>query len=920
MSWSIVKSRGIGKVKYALVIEGWPYIYVTDPLLLLSTDKGDRTVLEGMLYEGLKISERAYPGEGRLESQGITFKFRPTHGRKTTSGTTDPISTSFAKRGTAVGSLGASLSDTALTISMVGASTLSNNTYYYVGTETIKTATFPTISRGNFNSYPQRHGIVTVDSPIEVRVYDYPTTVNGRRVWLYAYGEGDSVLTLPSANIIWRGHVVMPPRLDRDGVTWSLACEHVIGTWKQPVVGTEVKIRPVGIYHHALNPFVIALASGSTVHTPIFIGGFHASPDDLVEAVNVQLLAALSAASISTNQIAYMRVQFNQNTQGYELVVRTGSSPPASFTATAGSLLVGLARFGEFLPFGGFISADFSANTTYTVPFMADPGFLPAGTPMLGNGAVPQTGLGGPSLISVLGEKFTPSSTDAIHDYSPWRLYVDKSWTTVTGSGNESLFQLYIDPSTVVIEREAWGTMTNGGGAFTVESGQDGTAYYLDLTPVGGVAGISTTRPQAPFRGFITGETVMRPLFRYANTSAATNVLDFIEKLIDRKVDANDGVTPLLTGDDFDTSATFETEQPEWVRDRLFAFLTPVSIEEVVAPELLLAGHMLYTTETGKISVRRMPVFTDATSTSKTVTNTHIVTPADGWGAWPGYELQPQGDLSSVVIKQGYDPAADDWTGTKYEFRDADLIARNKKRSVREISPRSVPASGETLDLEDLVPVATRLMALMGREYAAVRVQVPYTCFNYLLGEIVKLTSPHVPNASDGSRGVTAKRAVVMGRNWNLDPAKEEWGELELWILLDAGVAGYAPSAYITAQTNTSGNTWNLTCSVSNGYNLAFSTNNDGQCLEHFADGDYIKICRLDGTTEVTGRISGTPNAAAGTCTVNLDSTWTPSTFTWSLEYRSDNGSTAQAGQRAFVYIADNDKKLANGNSARSFS
>ena len=98
------------------------------------------------------------------------------------------------------------------------------------------------------------------------------------------------------------------------------------------------------------------------------------------------------------------------------------------------------------------------------------------------------------------------------------------------------------------------------------------------------------------------------------------------------------------------------------------------------------------------------------------------------------------------------------------------------------------------------------------------------------------------------------------------------------------------------------------------------STNNDGMCLEHFTDGDYIRVVRADdqASTEVTGIVVGTPDAAAGTAVIALDATWTPGSDVWVLEFQKDTtGSLASAAQRQFAYVADENLKLADDSFAR---
>lgn len=930
MSIASLKAHGSGALRYALVIEGWPHIFVTDPALTLSSSKGDRTVIAGLLYEGLRFSERAIPRDGKYEGSAITFKFRPLSTKPTSSGRTDPISASFSRRGTPVAAIdtGATLSESATTIVLQGSSTLSNSTYYYIGTETIKTATFPTIARAQFGSFAQIHTTTYIDSSRDVAVYDYPTTMDGRRVTLYLFEKGDSVNSLASGNVIWRGIVAMPPKRDSDGGTWSLYCNHISHAWRQSLVAQEVDVRIVGLYHHELAPVRVAIAYGSD-RVASYVGGFHRSPAELCTAVNEKLLDALSDLSIATSVIEWMQLQYNGDVGQYSLVFATGASPPSTLFPIVGSVLIGAnERPATYLASTGdpVLYTELAANKVYVSPLG-----LPVGAdainggsntvllPSLESALAPASGLLGPNSLAYIPDSEQPADDDAIHGFPANRIYIDHDLSAISASNYIS-----ISADEVVFPADASRSrMARRGGVFrvdTTDEDADGNKY-IEVTALQQNAGVGLSIGQ--FRGFLTGDTEIRILVDYSSTASFTyTVVDFLDAVTDKRIYSNDGITPFLTPDDFDTSQLSGNFPYEAIH-RTFQFVEPVTIEDVVAHELLLTGHMLYTTTAGKLGVRPIPVFTDVHVTTKTVTGTKIITPADGYGSWPGYQLHPQGIVSTVHIKTGYEPSEDEWNGRSFEVRDPDLIARHKKRGVGnvEVAPRSNPSLGTDMEIQTAQQVAGVLLGFMGREYAAVTVEVPFTAFDYLLGDIVTLTSPHVPNAADGTVGLTGKRAVVMKREWNLDPKVEEWGTLEFWILLDAPV-GYAPNAVITAQTNTSGNTWAITCSVANDINVRLSTAGDGLCLQHFADGDYVRVIERnqDPINQVQGRISGTPNASAGTCTVVFDATWTPGAGTWVLGFRVDNGSTAQTGQRSYCYIGDNNKQLANSVHARSFA
>ncbi len=930
MSWATIKSSGSGAVRFALVIEGHPYIFVTDPALTIATDKGDRTVVSGLMYEGLGFSERALPGEGKIEARGMTFKFRSACGQRTATGTTDIMSSIFARRGARVGSLGGNLDNVATTIALVGSSTLENNTHYYIGTETIKTATSPTIARAVFDSTAQQHNITYVNGQQDVSLYDYPSTIFGRRVVLYAFGGGDAVTTL--SNAIWRGIIAQPPRLDSDGMTWSLQCHHVSHALKQSLVGEEVTIKIVGYYHHYAAPIYFQVLLGSTGSSEDhWIGGFHANERALVEEVNDEFATALTEAGATSTEIKALKLELRDGR--WQIICKTGSAAPNQLYVYFYSPLIGGSNSNWRDTTGAstltMISDAPDNNTTYIL-YLGTDEWTTDDTPTI-SAYPPVNGLGGPTYNFLADNDRAPPDGHAVRDYSPYRIYIDHDWDTVVGTN--SGFDIYIDPDTVLVD-DAWeGTVNatgNIGGRFRVtSSGTASGASYIEVQALDGLGAGDTNqggivRIAPTFRGFLTGATTIRPVIDLGEESTSTDLTDFIENLVDRNIYANDGITPFLTDDDIDTTAELEGNPPDWIRNRTYAFQSPVTIEEVLSQELLLANHMLYTTEEGKLSFREIPLVTQVHPTENTVTGSKIITPAGSYGSWPGYQMQPQGLVAVVKIKVGYDPASDEWVGNVYEFRNQDLIARTKMRGVGtlEIAPRSQAAGGDPIDPEAYRAAAERLLKLMGREYASVRVEVPFTALDYLLGDVVSLTSPHVPDSSDGSRGITGVKAVVMGREWALNPARQAWGTLDLWILLDRDIAGYAPSAAITAQTDNTGNNWSLTCDPANATNILLSSSNDGECLEHFQDGDYIILSEFNSTggSDVTGRIDGTPDAAAGTCDVQLDGVWVPGSSAWSIEYQNDNGSTAQTGQRAFAYVADNNKKLASDEQARGFT
>jgi hypothetical protein len=508
-------------------------------------------------------------------------------------------------------------------------------------------------------------------------------------------------------------------------------------------------------------------------------------------------------------------------------------------------------------------------------------------------------------------DPFDTSQLTVDVDYTPPnRLYIDKDWSlygvdainvdkSTTVPINDAAFD--IDGSTTIAVTGS-GTLDTGATSF----------YYITLDP---------HSVQGPI-GMFTDRTAIRTL--YAG-SIGIDVMGFLSELITRgPTYANDGSHPFLRDTDIDTTYGIDGNVPDQAVRRNFQLVKSVSVEDVVAEELKLTAHMWFTTEIGKLGFRPIPLFTGTTSTTKTITTADILTPEGGQGEWPGYEIQSQGIVGVVNIKSGYDPAEDTHKGQEYQIVDRSIIGTHKKRGMSEITiaPKSnattPPSPDISLDLATAQSLAARMMSVFGREYATVRVKVPFTKFSYLISDIVSLTCPQVPNTS-GTRGVTNKRACVIGRKWSLDPKTPDMGELDLLILL-AEPSGYAPCGLVTGQTNTTGTTWTVTLSSANAVNVLLSPSGSGKVCDTFAAGDYVRVVQRNASspTIVTGLVSSV-TSGSDIVTVVLDGAWTPGASSWVLEYQNDSGSTATATQRAYAYLGDATQMLASSSPARRF-
>lgn len=922
MTWSDVIATGRGKLRFAVVFEGWPEIWVTDPSITLTNSTygaRGRAVRVGLLSEGLRFSEQARMREGRYEASPMTFKFRSTT-------THDYATLSFARVGQAVDRFAAALTSAATSISIDG--TLSDG-YYHAGTEAFYYRSGGASSRGQWDSQDQGFQVLTGDGrELPHRVYNNPNTLDGRRATLYVWGVGDDVTKYDPEGAesgagvpIWRGVVNRPPRLDRDGVTWTVTADHIYNLFKQTIGSNDGELKAAGIYHNDAAPLVVIVGitknGGSDQRSSQYVVSGPALDETGIETqINTMLADAL--AEITSSGVDSLRIEYTGTT--WRLVMLTGASPPRFVAVNLYSPYVGLLCHvtSDFLwstsdgtkignnPFADAMPA--STELRLEIPRDAPHGLSMETTPQVGSGIFGPYPHGYP-----VDWRFEPFGSYLTGDNPVNRLYINRPWSDFIG-----VDAIAIDPAEVEYPSDYAGANRASqsvlGQTIVLLVTGSGTTLsalnYVDVEPLNG---------DDSFRGWITGNTNLRPVY---SGGVAVEAMGFIETMIDdSKEYGNDGTRPFIRDVDVDTTQGLSGQLPSELTQRAFVFVKSVRLDDVIAEELKLTAHMWCTTSIGKLAFRPIPLTAETALTSKTIGASDILTPEGGNGAWPTYDIQSQGLCAVVTVKQGYDAYTDEFRGAEFVINNSDLLATHKKRGVSEITiaPKSNPLNSSPVEGDGGISVsvarqvATNMFSVFGREYATVRVRVPFSKFGYLLGDVVALTSPHVPN-TDGTRGVTDKRCVVIGREWTLS-GPNAGGEIELMLLLNPP-KGYAPSGVITGQTNTTGNTWELTLSAANAINVLISPLGDGDVAGTFAAGDYIVVVNRTPGTNYTGTVQ---SVAGAVVTVDLDSSWTPGSSSWALEYQADSGSTATDGQREYVYVADSTARKADDSFASVF-
>lgn len=903
MTWSNLLANGVGSVRFAIVIEGWPDIWVTDASLTLASWSSlqSRNVRVGLLRDGLEFRERLIPQDAIPEVDGMTFRIR-------SSNDADEAMVSFTTAANHLTGLSADITNTATSMSVHASTVLSTSGYYHIGTEVIQagpSAVGTDIVRGRWNTTGQAHKINYFDGQQSALFYDRPPTMDGRRVTLYGFGTGDDGADLDNGTVIYRGTVAVPPRLDTgDNITWSIQTDSIVGLLKQDVVGHEVEARLTGLYHHRGAPFVVRVIHNGS-HDVSYHEGLDKTLEDFFTAINTLLDAANTAVSAPSGLLT--RISMTTTGVIRVTVYTAGTAPTNFYQVFVGSPLMGWNDSEHWIDDSGqsVWANTLSTNTSYTSDLSAatPPGM--SNLPVFDDGPTsPSSALGYTNMFEALNEfPGFQSVSDADLSLPENRIYVDRDMSTIASTG-----AVYIDG---IDYQEP--ILVSG-------SGQEGNVWYLEVV----LPRQHNGRNIDLFFGFLSDETVVRPVFNYGDDDSLENFVSNVVSVAEDE--GNDGIAPFITYEDFPESGgevdwTVEGTHNEKVRVRRFSFYEATPLYDVIQAELQLLGHIMYLGSDAKMHIRQLPLFSATSTTDKTIDTGDIITPADDYGSWPGWTLQEAGLVNSMTLFDGYQVREDEWD-VEMVFRQHDSVShhKNRGRGGMEIAPRSRSTVGN-LDAEEGSEIVGRYFSFLARDYALITVEVPYTKLSYLCGDIVKLTCPHVP-AGDGTRGVTNLRAAVIDRRWNFDPARREMGQFKLLVFVTPP-SGYTPSAAVDDETDNGSDNWTLSCLSTNNLNIAMSTAGDGKVLQNFTAGDKVRIIQRDTTTSATDTLGtvASVDTANDTITIDFDSTYTPGTNPGDdvLIFQQDVGSH-QAAQLEYAFVSGTDTLNQAGAAGELFS
>ncbi|UJR81495.1 hypothetical protein [Sandaracinus amylolyticus] len=873
MSLDRIIATGRGKLNARIEIEGFGYQPVTRGAMVQTLADG-RERVNGLKLEGMKLAARLNLPTGSMEAQGFTVLcVDPTPARK--------IIEAFRKRPTHRTWLFGYISKSATTVPVFSTDGWPSEGVLHIGTEAIRytgktSTTFTGCTRGYWNSEPQAHFAADASSIAAAfeadnaamafpEVTDRPTTIEGRRLFLHLYGEGDAPLGEGTQR--WQGVCRTSPKFEGLKVTFNV--DPPTSILEQQIggdVASPVGIR--GIYYPWSAPFVLSLSRGGTAaNAPggtlvtVRVVGFFADQATFCAA----LTSAIATATAGWTGTIVAR----PTSIGFDLVYTTPSASQRWVAVNEGR--------------AGWLAID---ERTFDKPT---------------NGAWFNEGTGATETVSVA------ASTAYVYSFaSPVpRAYFGARTPFTDADPRGGTFTEPTQAATWPAGRIYLGGLVALSADMVMAEEGDPPVF----SRVGAV--------DAANRWVSMGELAQfRPLgpetrFRLGRVFARGTVADLVDALLATSADiANAGAAPLLRESDIDAVA-FRAAVAEGIdtpasNDRAFiAFGQDCTLGELLGPELVARGLHWTLSSTGQLGARaaRLAAQTEA------ATLRIRVDPTRDEGAKPvgGMPTLEEGALwgfvSDLVYLTGYDPLEDEHTGPEVRFINVQARSPTRVAKKLELAQKSIPGARLTTSgprggtageptQEQVGQIGRFWLGLLGGTYDILTSQVGAAAFNAQLGDAIATSSRYVPD-EDGTLGVDDLLGVLIGFAWDLDAMR---GTLEQ-LTHSRPLVGYSPEFRIDSHVGAS-DVWELGCNVAEESDQPIGT--------WFQVGDRVRAVEWNTLTpsEAAGTISSVVDEQ--TIEVTFDAPWDPfggSTGLWTVrplisdeQNRADN-----LGRFAFV-------------------
>jgi hypothetical protein len=867
-------------------------------------ESDDRVARAELSYGGIKAIERCDIKNGKLEGESITLQIAATTASNSEFGRAPRLLTFLSDSLVTTGGT---------TLNVRSNSLLVDDDYVHIGTECLQivdaSTLAVTVARAQRGTQAQIHLRTDGADAAEIPVWSRVQAWEGRRVTLTAYEFG-------SSTVIMRGMISQPPYLNADGTAWLVGVDHIVKVLDQDVgVPSSLSAGIRGVKFGRSSAFGLRTDSGALVS----LVGFYETEQEMMTAIG----AEIDAASLSGVSDIWFTSQPSMT-----MFVSVGGANINQPDVTIGSNATGITTATDAVVSGKIRLSRWRLSTSGRPSTDA----LTSFDPMLANRTY--------SLALPIDVAFPTSLIYVV----PGTKQTDYPWANPDGDAADET-----KDASIALDRDIGISVDD----ILILSG-DSLPEDLRLTVTEVFAGLDLTygfdADADDLLDYCTRNGISSIVLdgsitvRTQKSLGAGNLGDFLTAVVAAAPYANDGSVPYVTASDLDASTSAITARLAGftgaILERDYNITEPASVVDVLAPELQLVGMMLVTDTSGRLAVTPYDVLSRTSSYDITIDDDEVVTPHGSVGAWPGWTPASDGIVSVVsmvagksvrlarIVRRGgtadvvYDPV--DPRATIY--RDVASLSAHKNRGVGRLDIRPEASAAYDLSQSDAVTIGSRITRFFGQPYEVITIKVrrSYTTVNARCGDVVLLTSAHVTNSGDGTRGVSNRRARIIGRTVGFDPADEQTSVVEFVLLMHGSatsgedgannVAGYAPSCLITAATLVISNTWDLTVAQ----NAFHPTVND---TDFFTVNDYVIAIEAD---------DATPNTRTG-LVVSKTATNVRVAFTaaapwggaFSGSYVLDFADVSYGmtdPQDDYCYTGDSTLLLSDGNPARIFA
>lgn len=851
MTLARLKATGSGSLRFRVAIEGIGISPVTHSDMEQASDGDGRRRVASLIMSGFRRAERSDPLHADLEVDNIRLSFTDVGEYATSVFAAVPTRVTYLTAQCTAAATSASVLSTA-SFSTAGTIYLDAERMTYTG----KTSTtFTGMSRGTLGTLPAWHYVTDGGRLRNPEVTDQPVQINGRRVFVYAYGTGDD--PQGDGTQVWIGIAVGEPAMQ--GGVWSMSAKSVVSVLDQEIgadLGTG-NLHPRGIHFRPNAPFRLWVKH-------LTIGG----GSNLYE---IQLPNALNTTVHWETQRAFV------SDVNAELALAFAGDPGSSTLQCIeydGAYAFQLVCDGTYLRY-------VATEAGQPAPRETEPTFgLPLDTD--GNPFDPGAATAGAYVqIPTGGAAALPGSVPRGYNLNSSPPPVGAPWAEA-----DVAITLYLD-----------GAVTSNANAAIIET--DELTGHAEITVSTSDNSITASAAELGFYGTPLAWTADNPptvrlvrSYDSADSPTGNSLYNLLQALrIGSAQYAGLGAQPVIRASDFDLSGwsvLSNPGQPSSVRNRSYLIARPIKLRDIVLPELQLAGYYLALNSSGAMTVKRLRLATAAETTTFAISKSNLFTD----DAFPTFERSPLGQINRVVIRDGYDAILDDYTEPDIVLRDVRAFARDPYSRSVAIEPKSALLTGP-LRADEAVAVASALTGIFGQPYRIVTCELSLTAWDVLAGDAVSINTKHIPGA--GVRGTTSATGIVIGRE--LRPYEARTG---LTLLVSEGtVAAYASSSLVASQANVSGNTWDITLA---GDEFPGST----QAEDWFTVGDPVVVTEFDSEAPATAT-GGVDSVTGDVVRVTFTGVWTPGSAEWLLEWaNADSGSTTTS-MRKYAWLAGAD-------------